>query len=111
MLVVQKARDIEVRAHILNDDIRRVTPAAHRDITVGQGEPFNRLRIGTANDLEAGSSGMRERKDVESIGTLQIRAELVCDLLLSLRGAIRKLRTKRRSGPGVDTQRRCAFRR
>ena len=104
MITVQKPRQVEVCADILNDHIRRVAPAAHRYVAVGQREPFERFRISAANDFDTGSSGMGESCRVEGVDPLQITTKLVCDLLLSLCRSVAKLRTKSRSRSGVDTQ-------
>ena len=110
MIAVEEARDVEIGADVLNDDVRRVAPAADRDVAVGQREAFERRRIGAAHDLDAGARGMREAARVEGVDALQVGANLRRHPLLSLRGAIGQLRSKRRPRAGVDAERGRALR-
>ena len=55
MLAVQEARDVEIGADVLDDDVGRVAPAANRDVAVRQREAFKRRGIGAAHDLHAGA--------------------------------------------------------
>ena len=92
MLGVEKPRDIEIRADVLNDHIGRVAPASDGHIAVGEREPFERRCIGASNDLDAGARGVGEPGRVEGVDPRQVGAKLVRDLLLSLRRAIAELR-------------------
>ena len=60
MIAVEEARDVEIRADVLNDDVRRVAPAADGDVAVRQREAFERRGVGAAHDLDAGARGMRQ---------------------------------------------------
>ena len=60
MVAVQEARDVEIGADVLNDDVGRVAPAADRDVAVRQREAFERRGIGAAHDLDAGAHGVRQ---------------------------------------------------
>ena len=111
MLGVEKPRDIEIRADVLNDHIGRVAPASDGHIAVGEREPLERRRIGAPNDLDAGAGGVGEPGRVEGVDPLQVRTKLARDPLLSLRRAIAELRSKGRSRAGVDAKRRRALRR
>ena len=110
MIAVQEARDVEIGADVLNDDIRRVAPAANRDVAVGERETFERRRIGTSHDLEAGAHRMREAARVEGVDALQVGAKLLRHPLLPLGGAIGELGSKSRSRAGVDAKRGRALR-
>ncbi len=55
MIAVEEARDVEIGADVLDDDVRRVAPAADRDVAVGEREALERRRIGAAHDLDAGA--------------------------------------------------------
>jgi len=52
---IQKARHIEIRADILDHDIRRVAPRTHRDVAIGQRKPVERRAIGAFDDGQAGA--------------------------------------------------------
>ncbi len=55
VIAVQEARDVEIRADVLDHDVRRVAPAADRDVAVGKREAFERRGVRTAHDLDAGA--------------------------------------------------------
>ena len=110
MIAIEEARDVEIGADVLNDDIRRVAPAANRDVAVGKRETFERRRIGASHNLEAGAHRMREAARVEGVDALQVGAKLLRDPLLPFGGSIGELGSKRRSRAGVDAQRGRALR-
>ena len=105
MIAVEEARDVEIGADVLDDDVRRVAPAADRDVAVRQREAFERRRIGAAHDLDAGARRVREARRVEGVDALQVGAHLRRQALLPLRGAIGELRSQRRPRAGVDAER------
>ena len=84
MVAIQEARDVEIRTHVLNDDIRRVAPAANGDVAIRKREPFERRRIGTSYHLDAGAQCMREAGRVEGVDAVQVGANLLREALLSL---------------------------
>ena len=55
VIAVQEAGDVEVRADVLDHHVRRVAPAADRDVAVGKREAFERRRVRTLHHLEAGA--------------------------------------------------------
>ena len=42
MVAVEEARDVEIRADVLDDDVGRVAPAADSDVAVRQREAVER---------------------------------------------------------------------
>ena len=77
MLAVEEARDVEIGADVLDDDVGRVAPAADRDVAVRQREAFERRGIGTAHDLDAGA---HRRATGRSCRTPLTRSRSVRDL-------------------------------
>ena len=67
MVGVEEARHVEIGADILDDDVGRVAPAADGDVAIGQGEAFERGRVGAADDLDAGPRRVAERGGVDRI--------------------------------------------
>ena len=106
VLGIEKPRDIEIGADVLDDHVRRDAPSANGDVAVRHREALERRGVGTAHDLEAGARRMREARGVERVRPLQVTPQLARDPLLSLRRAIHELRTKLRSRAGVDAERR-----
>jgi len=105
MLGVEEAGDIQIRADVLNDDVRRVAPTADGDVAVGEGKPFECRRVGASNNLDAGAHRMREPRRIQGLRAIEVGANLLGNLLLSLCGAIGELRSQRRSRAGVDAER------
>ena len=60
MIAVEEARDVEIGADVLDDDVRRVAPAADGDVAVRQREALERRGVGAAHDLDAGARRVRE---------------------------------------------------
>jgi hypothetical protein len=88
VIAVQKPRGVEVGPHVLDHDVRRVAPAAHGDVAIGQREPLERGRVGAPDDLEARADRMREIVGRDGVHPLEIRADLPRQPLLPLLGAI-----------------------
>ena len=65
VIAVEEAGDVEIRADVLDDDVRRVAPAADGDVAVGEREALERRRVGAADDFHAGAHGVREAAGVE----------------------------------------------
>jgi hypothetical protein len=110
MIAIKEPWNVEIGAHVLNDHIRRVAPAADRDVAVRQPEPFEGRRIGASHNLEAGAESMRKAGGVEAVDSLEVAANLLRDALLTLNGAIGELRPKPRSRAGIDAKRGRALR-
>ena len=91
MIAVEESRNVEVCADVLNHDIRRVAPAAYRDVAIGLRESFDRIPVRAANHFKTRSRRMREARRVERVHSLQIRAELIRDLLLAMQGPSREV--------------------
>ena len=109
MIAIEEAGHVEIGAHVLDDHIRRVTPAAYSGIAVGKAKPLERSGVGTLDYLDAGADRRREAGQAEGFDPPEIGPDLRCHLLPPVRGTIGELRSKRRSRAGVDTQGGCAF--
>ena len=77
MLGVEEARHVEIGADVLDHDVRRVAPAADRDVAIGQGEAFERGAIGAAHDFDAGARRVGEAGGVDRFGAGEIGAQSV----------------------------------
>ena len=88
MIGVEEARDVEIGADILNDDVRCIPPSPDRDITIRQRETFKCRSIRAAHDLEARPSRMRKGAGVKGIDAIEVGAQLVRDAPLSFEGAV-----------------------
>ena len=77
MIAVEEARDVEIRADVLDDDVRRVAPAADGDVAVGEREALERGRVRAAHDLDAGARRRaRGRFASNALTPLQVGADL-----------------------------------
>ena len=72
MVAVEEARNVEIRADVLNDDVRRVAPAADGDVAVRQREPFERRRVRAAHDFDAGARRVRQPPCRRTVDARQI---------------------------------------
>jgi hypothetical protein len=109
VVTVEEAGDVEIGTYVLNDDIRRVAPAAYRGVSIGKGKSFERSGVGTLNDVQTGADCEGEARQAECLDPLQIDANLICRALPPCGGTIGKLRSQRRPSAGVDAQRRGDF--
>ena len=101
VIAVEEAGNVEIRADVLDDDVRRVAPAADSDVAVRKREAFERGRIGASHDLDAGARGMRQPVRVEGFEPVQIRANLLASSLLP------RPRSDRPAGIAARRARRC----
>jgi hypothetical protein len=109
MVAVQKPRDVEVRADILDDDIRGDAPPPDGHIAIRQSEPLQSGRISAPDDLKSRADGMRQPVASERAYLLQIPSKLAGNTLLTLSRSIGKLGAQRGPRIDVDTKRRGAF--
>ena len=110
MLGVEKPRDIEIRADVLNDHIRRVAPASDSHVAIGERESLERRGIRASDDLDAGAGRVGSPDVLAALTLRQVRTKQVRNPLLSLRRPIGELRAKGRSRVGIDAKRRRALR-
>jgi hypothetical protein len=104
MIAVEKTRDIEIRADVLNDDVRRVAPAAGGDVTVWKRKAFERSGVHTPHNLDARAHVVRKPAGFERVQPVEIGAERCRNGLLSRSGTVLKLRTQRCPRALVDAE-------
>ncbi len=95
MLGVEEARHVEIGADVLDHDVGRVAPAADGDVAVGEGEAFERRRVGALHDFHAGARRMVERGRVDGIGAGEIGTDRLRNTLLASGRAVGELGTER----------------
>ncbi len=105
MIGIEETRDVEIGADILDDDVRRVAPAADGDVAIRKRETVERCRIRAPHDLEAGARRVREAARVEGVDAIEIHPKLFRQTPLALRGAIGEHGSQCGSRAGVDAQR------
>src|SRR6476620_2002398 len=104
MLAVQESRDIQIRADVLNDDVRRIAPAADRDVAVGECEPLERDTVRRLDDFEARAGGVRESSCIEAVDPRQIVPDLIRDATFSGLRSVGQLRPEGGSRTGIDPE-------
>src|SRR5688572_32635618 len=109
MVAVEEPRYIEVGANVLNDDVRRVAPAANGDIAIGKRKTLRCGRVGAPYHLDGGPRGMGERRRVQRPDPLQVLAHLAGYPLLPLCRPIAQLRAKRGALARIETERGRGF--
>ena len=72
VVAIEETGNIKIRTDILDDDIRRVAPAAHCDVAIGQGESIQRHAICAFDHCEACAGGLSETGFVERAHAFQI---------------------------------------
>ena len=110
VVAVEEPRDVEIRTDVLDHDVGRVAPVAHRDVAVRQCEARERRGIRTPHDVQAGARRMRQAAGIEGVDAGQVGANLRRDPLLAGLGSIGELRPERRARAGIDAERRGALR-
>ena len=110
MFAVEGARDVEIGADVLDDDVRRVAPAADGHVAVRQRETVERRGVRAANDLDAGARRVREPGRVDGVDAGQVGTHVRRRAALPLRRTVGELRPQGGSRAGVDAQRGRAFR-
>ena len=81
VVAVEKSRHVEVGADVLDDDVRRVAPAADGHVAIGQREAFERGRVGAPHDLDAGPRRATGRR-VDGLDPGEVVADLLREPLL-----------------------------
>ena len=109
MLAVEEARNVEIRADVLDHGVRRVAPAADGDVAIRQREAFERGGIGASNDFDARARRMRELRHIDRVDAVEIGADDVGDVLSTAGRAIHELRAECRSSAGIETELCCDF--
>ena len=109
MLGVEKARDVEIRADVLNDDVGRVAPAADRDVAVRQRETLDCEIERTFHDRDTRARRVRQARSLNRIEPGQIRAKRGGNAILSGGRSIGEPRAERLTLILIDAERRRAF--
>ena len=104
MLGIEEARSVEVGAHILDDHVGRVSPAADGNVAIRLHEAFKCIRVGTPDDFDAGANRVRQRGNVDCIGPCEVATERLCKPLLPDARTVGELRTKGDMLALVDSQ-------
>src|SRR5207248_7542481 len=97
-------------AYVLDPDIRRVAIAADGDVTVGEGETFERGPICAAHDVDAGPDLERKATLVDRFGAFEIGGNICRHSVLPSQRMVAELVAQRGAGTLVDAERGRAFR-
>ena len=109
MLLVEQARNLEERARVLGDHVRRVAVRPvrieQRDVAVRKGESLEREFVRRAHDVHVDARGGTQRAEVDGLQSIEPARGAFRDGPLARGRAIGELRLERGAFAGVDAER------